>query len=228
MSQREDSFLVNPEWANALDMRGHTTDLKTVYFRLMRSMTVWPTLVRESSLLATGDTGINIPSLSRKAHDVLNELQHIEKSLDRFIYEHGSISEIPSRRLDDPLPTMFEVRTTMAAMAMCHLAIFSIVVCRILISLRIKMKAESLELEALVLKHCHRVWKLIEYSRLHEPLGLPAMQAALIFTFASAHNESTKTYILEALNDLDSFRRAEGETWSQEEVLYIARSLHGS
>jgi hypothetical protein len=191
-------------------------------------MTVWPTLVRESSLLATGDTGIDIPSLSRKASDVLNELQHIEKSLDLFIYEDGSVSEIPSRRLDDPLPTMFEVRTTMAAMAMCHLAIFSIVVCRILIYLRTKTQEESLELEELVLKHCHRVWKLIEYSRLHKPLGLPAMQAALIFTFASAPDESTKRYILEALNDLDSFRRAEGETWSQEEVLYIARSLHGS
>ena len=82
-------------------------------------------------------------------------------------------------------------------------------------------------LESDIHQQCHRVWMLIEHSKLHKPLGLPAMQAALIFTYEWAHDWVTKQKILETLNDLDSFRKKEDELWEEDEVLYIARSLLG-
>ena len=227
MTERKDCFLASGEWASALDMRGPTPDLKRIYFRLMRKMALWPTLVRANSILLLGGASIEPVVLSQKAYEVLGELQQINQELNKLIYGQGLLREIPSQQVNDALPTMFKVKETMAAMAVCHYAIFRIVVCRILVSLSTTTPEETLGLESDILQQCHRVWMLIEHSRLHKPLGLPAMQAALIFTYESAHDWNTKQNILETLNDLDSFRKKEDELWEEDEVLYIARSLLG-
>lgn len=178
-------------------------------------------------MLRMRDTPIDAAVLSQKAYAAWGELQQINEELSKLVYEQGLLQEVPSRRLNDPLPSMFDVRETMAAMAVCHYAIFSIVVCRVLVTLSTTTPTEIQELESHILRQSYRVWMLMEYSRLHKPLGLPAMQAALIFTYESAHDSNTKRNILETLNDLDCFRKQEDYLWEEEQVLHIIRSLLG-
>jgi hypothetical protein len=227
VTEKKDCFLASDEWASALDTRSAMPDLKRIYFRLMRSMALWPTLVRTKSMLRMRDTPIDAAVLSQKAYAAWGELQQINEELSKLVYEQELLQEVPSRRLNDPLPSMFDVRETMAAMAVCHYAIFSIVVCRVLVTLSTTTPTEIQELESHILRQSYRVWMLMEYSRLHKPLGLPAMQAALIFTYESAHDSNTKRNILETLNDLDYFRKQEDYLWEEEQVLHIIRSLLG-
>jgi hypothetical protein len=210
-------------------MRVPTLDLKMVYFRLMRSMTLWPTLVYENSKLRDGDGDLtaNYQSLSMTARNVLTELQSIDQDLERLLHEKNLVSIVPSCRPSDPLPLMFEVKDTMAALAICHYAIFSIVVYRILLSLPVCETVEALQFEAEILNQCHRVWMLIEHSRRNRPLGLPVMQAALVFTFESANNLETRENILTALNELDGPRISANGPWRGEQLTHIARSLRG-
>jgi hypothetical protein len=190
-------------------------------------MTLWPTLARARSMLISGDI-MDTVGLSQKAYQALEGLEYIDRDLSGLIHSKELLKEISSSQPSDPLPTMFEVRETMAAMAVCHHAIFSIIVRRILISLITTTPEETVQLESDIFRYSHRVWMLIEHSRLHKPLGLPAMQAALIFTFESAQDPKTKERILESLDDLDSLRMREGRMWKESEVLYAARSLMGS
>ncbi|KAJ5273736.1 hypothetical protein N7478_008861 [Penicillium angulare] len=167
-------------------------------------MTLWPALVRMRSILTFSDI-MDTVELSQKAYQAVEELELIDQELSSFIQGKELLREVPSSQLNDTLPTMFEVKETMAAMAICHHAILSIIVRRILISVITTTPEEAVQPECDIFRYSHRVWMLIEHRRLHKPLGLPAMQAALIFTFESARDQRTKERMLESLDDLDLF-----------------------
>lgn len=190
-------------------------------------MALWPSLVHDNCKLREGSLTIDPSVLSHNASHVLEELQSIDQDLKRIIDEQDLLIIVPSRRLDDPLPVMYEVKETMAAMAICHYAIFSIAVNQILLSLHAADSVETSQIEAEILNQCHRVWMLIEHSRLNKPLGLPVMQAALIFTLESAQDTNTRRNIISAMNDLDSFRTLTNGSWKEAQMIYIARSLRG-
>ncbi|KAH8691474.1 hypothetical protein BGW36DRAFT_388390 [Talaromyces proteolyticus] len=204
-----------------------------IYFRLLRLMTRWPTLVREYSMLREGggDVVFNHLSVSKKAYAVLDELKYINDDWEHVIDDQDLLRSAPSYRPNDPLPLMFEVKDTMAALAICHYAMFSIIVCRILLSLQIMSceTGETVQLQAGIVNQCHRIWMLIDHSLCHKPLGLPVMQGALILTFETAVDDdlNMKRYILDALNELDAYRVLAKGPWKENQVVYIARSLRG-
>jgi hypothetical protein len=122
---------------------------------------------------------------------------------------------------------MFEVHDTIAAMFVCHEAIFTIVAYRILQYMSLCGPIETLECEAKILHKCQRVWMLIEHSQCHKPLGLPVMQAALIFTIESATDPEARQSIVAAMNDLSSFQVLTQGPWKGEQLACISRSLRG-
>jgi hypothetical protein len=138
---------------------------------------------------------------------------------------------------------MFQVKDTMAALAICHYAMITIIVCRILLWLQQQTSyihilttisycktggKEATELQTEILSQCRRIWMLIEHSRRNRPLGLPVMPAALMFTFESAVDDpDLKQNILDALVELGSFQMLENGTWGEERLVNIARSMRG-
>lgn len=202
-------------------------------------MTFWPTLVCEYAKLWNGqaryDGEISYLTLYTSACTVLEALKYINHDLDKIIHEQKLIITVPSSRPDDLLPLMFQVHDSMAALAICHCAMITIVVLRIMLWL-LQTKSQMLrsiipskttfnrtaELKAEIMNQCHRVWMLIEHSRCTKPLGLPVMQAALVFTFeATAEDTSMRQNVLNALNDMSN-----GE-WSEQRVEHVARSMRG-
>lgn len=201
-------------------------------------MTCCPTLVCEYAPLWNGQTlcdgEINRLTLYTSACTVLEALIYINHDLDKIIHDQKLIITVPSSRPDD-LPLMFQVHDTMAALAICHCAMITIVVLRIMLWL-LQTQSQMLqsiipckktfkrtaELQTEVMNQCHRVWMLIEHSRCTKPLGLPVMQAALVFTFeATAEDTSMRQNVLNALNEVSN-----GE-WSEQRVEHVARSMRG-
>lgn len=262
MARRQYCFLASDEWVNALDTPlddvSYSSNLKMVYFRLIRLMACWPTLVREYSQLREGGSSNSNNSgsdgddvidhlilLYKRACTVLEGLKYINHDLGKVIQDQKLITTVPSSRPNDPLPLMFQVKDTMAALAICHYAMITIVVCRILVWVLeevpyIHLLATSTipyceteekniaELQTEITSQCHRIWMLIEHSRRQKPLGLPVMQAALSFTFESAIDEpDLKQNILDAMNELGAFQVFDNGPWREEQLVNIARSMRG-
>lgn len=216
-------------------------------------MACWPTLVREYSQLREGscssddggDTIDHLILLYKRACTVLEGLKYINHDLGKVIREQNLITTVTSSRPNDPLPLMFQVKDTMAALAICHYAMITIVVCRILVWVLQEApyihllavstipyckteEKETAELQTEIISQCHRIWMLIEHSRRQKPLGLPVMQAALIFTFESAVDDpDLKRNILDALNELGAFQVFDNGPWREEQLVNIARSMRG-
>ena len=109
----------------------------------------------------------------------------------------------------DPISAMLEVKNTLVAMLVCHDAMYSVAVHRIVLSqLGAKWNAtyDPVVLGKGLLRQCKRIWAHMEYSRSHEPMGLPIMPSALILTYDYAGGQAAPESIIDTLNDLDSFR----------------------
>jgi hypothetical protein len=193
----------------------------------MRLMTLWPSFVCDYSELYCGKQGFDSSGLYTKVWRVLENLEGLNEEFAKIVSNKGLLSIVPSNTPNSLVPVMFEVHDTMAAMFVCHQAIFAIVTQRILQSLLPVGSVEAFECEERILSECRRVWMLIEYSRCNKPLGMPAMQAALIFTVESAADGKAKKSIVEAMNDLDSFRVLSSGPWEGEQLEYISRSWRG-
>ena len=190
-------------------------------------MTLWPGFVCEYSELYRGNLGIDRYELYTRVRGVLDELETLNQEFDDIVDEQDLMCIVQSCISNNLVTVMFEVHDTMAAMFVCHQAIFTIVSQRILLSIGLCGSIETFQCEAKILHQCQRVWMLIEHSRRHKPLGLPVMQAALIFTFESAPDLKARQSIIAAMNDLDSYRVLGKGAWTGEQLEYIARSLRG-
>lgn len=246
MTRREYCFLASDEWVNALDRpldnSSYSSSLKMIYFRLIRLMACWPTLVREYAELREGQCSgdqVEYLLLYKRGCTVLEGLKYINHDLGSVIKDQNLITTAPSSRPNDPLPLMFQVKDTMAALAICHYAMVTIVVCRILIwllqetqyaflSTTTTTHHKTAELQTEIITQCHRVWMLIEHGRRHKPLGLPIMPAALAFTLESAVDEpDLKRNVLEALGELGEAHVLQNGAWREEQVINIARAMRG-
>ncbi|RFU23899.1 hypothetical protein B7463_g12441, partial [Scytalidium lignicola] len=227
VSERKRCFLASKEWADAFDTRIFASDIKTIYYRLIRLMTLWPDLVCDYSEFYRGNLAIDSYKLYMEVRRVLDKLENINREFEDIVNTQDLLRIVPSCNSNGLVTVMFEVYNTMAAMFVCHYAVFSIIAHRILQSLCLGGPLETLQCEAEILNQCRRVWMLIEHSRRNKPLGLPVMQAALIFTFESATDCKAKESIVATMNDLDSLRVLGNGPWKGEQLTRISQSLRG-
>jgi hypothetical protein len=164
-----------------------------------------------------------------RARRVLIELSKIGHDLGKLFESQNMIDTTPSSNPDDHVTTMFEVRDSLAAMLLCHYAMYCIVVHRILLSLlrgTANEQKEFEELEVEIQVQCHCVWKLINYSLCHRPLGLPIMSSALLFKYECAKQPLMQRYILAVMNELDAPKMG-NRSWTGEQVSYAAGTFLG-
>ncbi|KAH8124961.1 hypothetical protein ACSS6W_005203 [Trichoderma asperelloides] len=229
LSQRKDCFLASDAWAAVLDRPNGRTNVQMVYYRLVRLMTIWPTLARENFQIRAGDSAVNPLIPLRRARDVLNKLSRIDHDMGGIIFRQSKITTKPSATTDGLVQMMFEVEDPLAAMLLCHLATFSIIVHRIALSIMQNTTCENEELggfEGRILYQSRRIWMLLDYSRSNKPLGLPIMTAALLFTYEPAKDPATRRAIVAALNDLDCGRLG-SMPWCAERIGRATAALLG-
>ncbi|KAL6884422.1 hypothetical protein GGI43DRAFT_419535 [Trichoderma evansii] len=220
LSQREDCFLASDAWAAVLDRPNGRTNVQMVYYRLVRLMTIWPTLAKENFQIRAGDSAVNPLMALKRARYVLRKLSRIDHDMGEIIFRQGKITTKPPQATDGLVKMMFEVEDTLAAMLLCHFATFSIIIHRIALSIMQRMICENEELEGFedrILYQCRRIWMLLDYSRSNKPLGLPIMTPALLFTYEPTKDPAARREIVAALNDLDSGRPGPNQ-WCTERI----------
>lgn len=229
LSQRKDCSLASDAWAAVLDRPNGRTNVQMVYYRLVRLMTVWPTLARENFQIRAGDSAVNPLIPLRRARDVLNKLSRIDHDMGGIIFRQSKITTKPSATTDGLVQMTFEVEDPLAAMLLCHLATFSIIVHRIALSIMQNAACENEELggfEDRILYQSRRIWMLLDYSRSNKPLGLPIMTVALLFTYEPAKDLAARRAIVAALNDLDCGRLG-NMPWCAERIGRATAALLG-
>ncbi|KAI1385700.1 uncharacterized protein F4822DRAFT_351614 [Hypoxylon trugodes] len=211
INEHEDCFLASPKWAVVLDERNGRSDVQMIYYRLVRLMTLWPTLVRENSALRKGDLTIDREVALEKCLHVLEELSHIGCEVDDLLDSEKFIKVKPTTNKLDFVPMMFDVKDRLAAMLVAHYAMYSVIVHRLVLShLRVLRRRHDTGLmEQELLRQCRRIWMLTEYSLAYKPMGLPIMSAILLLTYDLAEGPAAQDRIIGIVHELDDFRSME-------------------
>jgi hypothetical protein len=207
---------------DALDGR---TQLQKLCYRLVRQMTLWPTLVHGKLALRDGNPSVNRFTLIQKAQQAKQAMDSISVDLDALIERHELVKCIPATCLSDLVSEMFEFKDPMAAVVMCYHATFSIAVDQILLSLddtdfekaRLKYRIEFLS---------RRIWMLVEHGLQNKPVGLPILQSSLFMTVDLALCQAQEQ-IIAIMNELDSAQRSDSGCWTREKIIYRARLFRG-
>ncbi|KAJ5832498.1 hypothetical protein N7474_000809 [Penicillium riverlandense] len=218
-------FLASNEWAAALDNIEGRTDIQTIFYQILRQMTLWPTLLHEKkSTLYDGDLVINLSSLIDTAQRVQTAMYDIGLDLDTLIETRRVCRTIPSTCLSDLVTEMYEVDDTMVGVVLCYHAMYSIVVLRIIWSVTDVLHRIVLEFDIFHL--CKRVWMLIEHGRQCMPLGLPILQTALMMTMESVDWDAQER-IVNITNELDRFHEPGRITWTRAALIKKAMVYRG-
>ncbi|KAI1457956.1 hypothetical protein F4805DRAFT_467031 [Annulohypoxylon moriforme] len=231
ISIQKDCFLASPKWGLVLDEKNGRSDTQMIYYRLVREMTIWPTLVRENAQLQQGDLTINTNRVVEKGLCVLEQLRRIDDDLTKLLSSQKLMGIKPSEDTSSLVPAMFEVKDKLAAMLVCHYGMYSIVVHRIVLSQLYRgMGGDGTQtqrhLESEMMRQCKRIWMLIDYSRCHKPFGLPIMTPALMMTYGLAQGPVAQGRIIDIMNELDTFR-FRNKYWDVDQISHNINSLLG-
>ena len=208
VTQRKETFLATDTWSAALDNWTGKSPVQAVYYRLMRLMALWPTLVRNHSQIQLGDSTLDPKMALAQTRHVLKSLAVIERDMNNAVWRQGRLSSTPSHSTS--LVSMsLKVRDPLAAMLFCHFATYSVIVHRIALSIMKTMTSNGVveeQFNSMIGSQCRRIWMLLEYAQFAKPLGLPIMPAALLVTFETANNANARAEIISALNELQRGR----------------------
>lgn len=212
-----------------MEERNGRSHIEMTYYRLVRQMTIWPTLGRENVQLRQGDVNTNPQAVLSKGLRAIEALGAVSDSLDEIINDRTRMGIKPTADPCGPVVTSFEVRDNLVARLVCHYAMFSVAVHRIVLSQLqatggIRHNPEALENE--LRRQCHRIWMLIDYSVSLQPLGLPIMIPALILTYDLAEDTATRRKITDTMNEVDRLRSGK-LFWEAAQIQHAANVLLG-
>ncbi|KAH8812699.1 hypothetical protein F5884DRAFT_315355 [Xylogone sp. PMI_703] len=224
-----DCFLSSAKWNAAFENVEGRTDLQILLHRIMRQMSVWPSLLRRKTVLRKGtsiDPVADLSTLWNASHKVKNVMHVIGEDLDALIEDRDMARVVPSISLLALVDKVYEFDENMPALLLCYQAMYSIVVLRIIWSVTVDPDYLE-ELESELLYYSKRIWMLVDHGRRFRPLGIPILYTALVLTLESA-DEEVHECITQLVNELNgSFNDLEVGSWTTEKLIYKAMLYRG-
>ncbi|KAJ5439713.1 uncharacterized protein N7458_010711 [Penicillium daleae] len=198
-------FLASEEWQQLDDMENRT-EVQAIFYRVLRQMTHWPTLLCEKrAILCNDGRTTSLTVFLKGAREVKKAMDDLGQELDTLIKAHRLCQYIQSTCLFDMVSEMYKMDDTTVGMVLCYHAMYSIVVLRVIWSLADPF--DQLILEAEILHLCKRVWMLIEHGQ--------------------SVNWETQDRIIEIINELERFRERGRNTWTREGLINKAMFYRG-
>ncbi|KAH8694028.1 hypothetical protein BGW36DRAFT_384198 [Talaromyces proteolyticus] len=219
-----DCFLSQREWSASLDTLQGKSRIQTIYYKLLRQMSTWPTLIREKLEHKEGKP--TLISLLGRIYHLRKELHDICIELDTLIYEENLVSRTVSTCVPGLVDEMFQIQDPTVALALCYHAMYSIIVLRILWSLADNDALCQSELEIEILGLSQRIWMLIDHGRRYKPLGLPILSVSLALTLESVNWEE-REQITALVNNLESSEGLLYASWTSETLINQVRVYRG-
>lgn len=181
---RKDCFLAGPEWSEAFTAFEGRDQLQIIYYRLLRQMVLWPTLIREKLDLRDTDWSKKRCSRStfKRLCQIKSRLHETGQELDVLIDEQRLISYIPSTCLTNLVGEMYCLLDPSLAVPLCYHAMYSIIVLRIMIFIVDNKTFDHSALELEILGLSKRIWMLVDHGRRYQPLGVPILSFSLSLT----------------------------------------------
>jgi hypothetical protein len=193
-------------------------------------MTLWPSLVLQSTKVHQSSLGVDDPEVViQKTVGVMNELSTLDDDMNDLFWRQGTLTSKPREAGSLLTSVKLEVTDPGAAALLCHVSMYSVVVCRILLALVQNRTQHHVAVDLLRKQMVHesrRIWMLLDYARANKPLGLVMMPAALCLTYSAAPDAVSRQRILELLDELDSARTC-SSGWDENRVVAVEKFLLG-
>lgn len=219
-------FLAKPPWAGLLQQPTPSSDTEHLTQRLLQLMASWPELAIEVRRYLSGQLhDAESDTLRLRLTQISEHLSSVESQIQTLLSTGSPMKQMPSIRADDVLGVAFEfTEYTFALMLMLHASYTLIINSMTSLLDQSKVSAEIDQQSAFLVD---RVCRSYEYAWNRRPMGAQYMLVPLTVAFSRTKSESTREWLLKALNELDEHRMLSKPRFTEHSVTYLAQVYTG-
>lgn len=218
-------FLADEPWRSTIENARPQSLVFDLYRRLLLLMVDWSEFAIQVRKFRVG--GLSEEAVFRLRLRILQAQTSIN-ALGVAIDEHaskGQVEEVVSIRQDPFSDTVFEFKDFYFSVVLVLHANYALAIHRMLIVLSSEeiTQGDTASVSDLV----NRICKSYEYAWKRRPFGSPQIMGPLVIAYSVAETEAMQTWILKALNELDSNPNPEQPKYPAESISYMADVMTG-